>query len=72
MKESYNLTAKQVAKRLYNLSIDYIAGLTNEKQGLTKSSSNNTETQLIKKFRQLNDINRGQILERIDILLKEK
>ena len=55
--------------KLYNVSLDYIAGLSNDKQGLTKSSLNEEETLLIKKFRSLNDIYRGRVLERVDVLL---
>ncbi|MGN0601684.1 MAG: helix-turn-helix domain-containing protein [Oscillospiraceae bacterium] len=54
--------------KLYNVSLDYIAGLSNDKQGLTKSSLDYEETQLIKKFRNLNDVYRGRILERLDVL----
>ena len=54
--------------KLYNVSLDYIAGLSNDKQGLTKSSLNEEETLLIKKFRSLNDVYRGRVLERVDVL----
>lgn len=55
--------------KLYNVSLDYIAGLTNDKQGLTKSALCAEETRLIKQFRSLNDLNQGRVLERIEILL---
>lgn len=54
--------------KLYNVSLDYIAGLSNEKQGLTKSSLDNDETKMITMFRTLNDMNKGRILERMYIL----
>ena len=54
--------------KLYNVSLDYIAGLSNDKQGLTKSSLDQEETLLIKKFRSLNDVYRGRVLERVDVL----
>lgn len=53
----------------YNVSLDYIAGLTNDKRGLTKSSLNETETQLIRAFRELGVLEQGRVLERTEILL---
>ena len=58
--------------KLYNVSLDYIAGLTNEKQGLTKSTLDDEETVLIKNFRKLNATNKGRILERLYILIAEE
>lgn len=55
--------------KLYNVSLDYIAGLTNDKQGLTKSSLNDDETRLINNFRLLSELNQGRILERAESLL---
>lgn len=52
----------------YNVSLDYIAGLTNDKRGLTKSSLNEKETQLINAFRKLGVIEQGRVLERTEIL----
>lgn len=53
----------------YNVSLDYISGLTNDKMGLTKSSLNDNETKLIKFFRELNDFQQGRLLERAESLL---
>lgn len=55
--------------KLYNVSLDYIAGLTNDKQGLTKSSLNDDETRLINNFRLLSELNQGRVLERAESLL---
>ncbi len=52
----------------YNVSIDYIAGLTNDKKGLTKSSLSPIETQLLNKFRGLSEANKGRLMERLDML----
>lgn len=58
--------------KLYNVSLDYIAGLTNEKIGLTKSNLDDGETTLIKNFRKLNEVNKGRMLERLYILIAEE
>jgi transcriptional regulator with XRE-family HTH domain len=52
----------------YNVSLDYIAGRTNEKMGLTKSGLTDDETHLIKSYRQMTEKNKGRILERVYIL----
>lgn len=58
--------------KLYNVSLDYIAGLTNEKIGLTKSNLDDGKTTLIKNFRKLNEVNKGRMLERLYILIAEE
>ena len=54
--------------KLYNVSLDYIAGLTDDKLGLTRSALTNNETQLINGFRKLDSIAQGRILERVEML----
>lgn len=54
--------------KLYKVSLDYIAGLTNEKMGLTKSGLKEDETKLIKGYRDLTERNKGRLLERLDFL----
>ncbi len=54
--------------KLYNVSLDYIAGLTNNKCGLTASTLTKDETALIENFRKLEPIDKGRILERIYML----
>ena len=56
--------------KLYNVSLDYIAGLTNEKMGLTESALTDNETLLIKRFRELNQYYQGRLTERGEILLE--
>lgn len=56
--------------KYYNVSLDYIAGMTNEKAGLTKSSLNDKETHLINSFRKLDDLQQGRLLERAEALLE--
>ena len=58
--------------KLYNVSLDYIAGITNEKSGFNASSLNELEKELISGFRQLNTIGKGRILERIEILFSQQ
>lgn len=56
----------------YGVSLDYIAGLTNDKRGLTKSELNDKETELLKKFRSLSESGKGKILERIEIITEQE
>ena len=56
--------------KYYNVSLDYIAGMTNEKIGLTKSALNKNETQLINVFRQLDDFQQGRVVERAETILE--
>ena len=58
--------------RMYNVSLDYIAGLTDDKRGLTKSALSKNETQLINGFRRLAPEDQGRILERIEVLQENK
>ena len=58
--------------KLYSVSLDYIAGLTDEKRGLTRSALTNNETQLINGFRKLDSIAQGRILERLEMLQNDK
>lgn len=65
----------QVAIKLseyYNVSIDYIAGRTNDKRGLTRSELSDEETELIKKYRSLSESGKGKIIERLDIILEQE
>lgn len=57
--------------RLYDVSLDYIAGITNDKKGLTKSSLSESETALIHNFRQLDEMGRGRVLERTEVLIQQ-
>ena len=58
--------------KLYNVSLDYIAGISEDKRGLTKSSFSSDETTLIQSFRSLNPTDKGRILERIEMLKSKK
>lgn len=56
----------------YRVSLDYIAGRTNNKKGLNRSELPDAETDLINKFRSLSDERKGKILERMDMLYEEQ
>lgn len=61
--------AIQIAE-FYGVSLDYIAGRTNDKKGLTRSEMSDVETELIKKFRSLSEGGKNRILERLDVILE--
>ncbi len=56
----------------YGVSLDYIAGRTNNKKGLNRSELPEKETDLINKFRSLSDERKGKISERMDVLREEQ
>lgn len=58
--------------KFYGVSIDYIAGLTNDKRGLTRSELSDEETALIKKYRGLSESGKGKIMERMDIISEQE
>ena len=56
----------------YDVSLDYITGRTNDKKGLSKSTLTDQETELIKKFRCLNDTRKGNIMGRVEVLFEQQ
>lgn len=52
----------------YKVSLDYIAGRTNDKRGLSRSELSESETLLIKNFRSLSESGKGKILERLETI----
>lgn len=58
--------------KYYNVSIDYIAGLTNEKTGVNTNDITISDLKFLNRFRKLSDIQKGRILERIDILTEKE
>ncbi len=56
----------------YNVSLDYIAGRTNDKRGLTKSELSEDETQMIKIYRSLSENGKGKIMERLEIVEEQE
>lgn len=67
----YLETANELSE-YYNVSLDYIAGRTNDKRGLTRSELSDEETELIKKYRSLSESGKGKIIERLDIILEQE
>lgn len=57
--------------KYYNVSIDYIAGLTNEKSSVNTNDITLSDIKFLNRFRMLTDIQKGRILERIDILIEK-
>ena len=55
----------------YNVSLDYIAGRTNDKKGFNKSDLPESEVDLLKKFRNLSEKQRGIIIGRIEGFTEE-
>lgn len=66
-----SLELAEILADFYNVSLDYIAGRTNDKKGLTRSDLPTEETELIKKFRSLTEKQRGIIIGRIEAFAEE-
>lgn len=45
----------------YRVSLDYIAGRTNDKRGLTRSEMTEEETNIIKEYRSLSENRKGKL-----------
>lgn len=57
---------------IFGISIDYIAGRTNDKKSLTGSGLSQDEKELIKKYRSLSVKRQGRLCERLDMLDDEE
>ncbi len=57
--------------KYYNVSIDYIAGTTNEKTNVNTNNITPSDIKFLNRFNKLSDIQKGRILERIDILIEK-
>lgn len=55
----------------YGVSLDYIAGRTNDKKGLTKDRIPEDEARILKKLQKLSDIDKGKIEGRIDLMIEQ-
>ncbi len=56
----------------YNVSLDYIAGRTNDKKGLTRSELSEEETEMIKKYRSFTERHKGRIEQLFEELAKSE
>lgn len=59
----------QIAE-FHNVSLDYIAGRTNDKGGLHKNST--AEQELLNGFNKLSELSKGRILGMIQVLLEQQ
>lgn len=59
-----------ILAQFYNVSMDYITGLTNDKGGLHKNTT--AESNLLNKYNALSDIRKGRILQLLDMLTEEQ
>lgn len=66
-----SLELAETLANFYNVSLDYIAGRTNDKKGFNKSDLPDTEVDLLKKFRSLSEQQKGIILGRIEAMTEE-
>ena len=56
----------------YNVSLDYIAGRTNDKRGMYIPELSTEENKIINKYRMLDEKNKGKLIERLDMLGNEE
>lgn len=66
-----SLELAEILSDFYNVSLDYIAGRTNDKKGFNRSDLEGEEAELLKKFRKLSEKQRGIILGRIEEMTEE-
>lgn len=58
--------------KYYNVSLDYIAGLSDEKEPFSPAELTAQEKSFIKELRKLNGFEKGQIYERISVLAEKR
>lgn len=56
--------------KIYGVSIDYIAGITNSKGGTHKNSRE--ESEILSKYNSLSDKRKGRVLQLLDMLYDEE
>ena len=66
-----SLEQAEIYADYYNVSLDYLAGRSKDKKGLCRSELSETETNLIKLFRDLSEQQQGIILGRIEAMTEE-
>ena len=55
----------------YNVSLDYITGLSDDKKTLSSTELTAEERDFVKMLRRLNQFERGQVFERISVILEK-
>lgn len=58
--------------KYYNVSLDYIAGLTNDKKGLTKSQLSEDVSHLVKSYEFLSEKRKGKLELFMEQLIEEQ
>lgn len=58
--------------KYYNVSLDYIAGLTNDKKGLTKSQLSDDVSHLVKSYEFLSEKRKGKLELFMEQLVEEQ
>ena len=61
----------EILANFYDVSLDYLAGRTNDKKGFNKSDLPKEEVEMLKKFRSLTEKQRGIIIGRIEAFTEE-
>ena len=61
-----------ILAKYYNVSLDYITGLTNDKKGLTKSQLNEDVSHLVKSYELLSERRKGRLDQFMQQLIDEQ
>ena len=61
----------EILANFYDVSLDYLAGRTNDKKGFNKSDLPKEEVEMLKKYRNLTEKQRGIIIGRIEAFTEE-
>ena len=63
--------AEQLAN-FYNVSLDYIAGRSKDKRGMSKTDLPKDEAELVRMYRELSDLRKGEIIGTIKTLYRQQ
>ncbi|MBP1547872.1 MAG: helix-turn-helix transcriptional regulator [Oscillospiraceae bacterium] len=56
----------------YNVSLDYIAGRSKDKRGMSKTDLPKDEAELVRMYRELSDLRKGEIIGTIKTLYRQQ
>ncbi len=62
----------KILAEFYDVSLDYIAGRTNDKKGMYYPKLLPEENRIINKYRSLSEKNKGRLIERLSMLSGKK